>query len=229
MKKHLFILNLFLLSCGVRDVTPQDNRASQIQGTWISQTAKDQCHERLVINSDNSFAWDQPSLSDKGSYKLIGNKIEFMYTKQNSNTFQYSVDDYNLTLKKLNCDTKYIKIPKDSTKYIDSMKFVDGKECWFLVADPQQQQQQQQQKPKKPKKPGEPTPDPTPTPTPTDDPPSPTPTPTPTNPPSDCKCCCCCCCEPTPSPCPTPTPTPTPTTPTPTPPYEHKKCGWWTP
>lgn len=182
MKKP-FIFLCLLSACGIRDTTPKDTRPAQLQGTWISMTVDGQCHERIVINPDNSFSWDQITKTDRGSYRVLDNKIEFMYSEQYPNIFQYSVDNYNLILKKLSCDVKYIRIPKESNA-IENIKYLDTKNCWSFVGN--QQQQQQKKKDPIPTPTPEPTPEPTPTPTPCPDcppcpecPPCPPPTPTP--------------------------------------------------
>jgi len=112
MKKLLLVSFLFLGGCGDKVTDAPDNTDSLLLGMWDSvSNTPSVCHERIKLNTDNTFWWFDTNVISSGTYGRDKDRINFMFTSKAWENIKFSITDRELYMSRVGTSKVYTKVP----------------------------------------------------------------------------------------------------------------------
>jgi len=110
--KKLLVIFILLVGCGDRVTDASDNTDSLIIGMWdsVSNTTA-VCHERLKLNTDNTFWWFDTNVISSGTYSRNKDRLDFMFTNKAWENVRFSITDRELYISRVGVSKVYTKVP----------------------------------------------------------------------------------------------------------------------
>lgn len=108
----LLMVSLVMFGCGNKVTDPTDNTDQLLLGMWDSvSNTPSVCHERLKLNSDNTFWWFDSTVISSGTYGRDKDRLNFMFTTKAWENVQFSVTDRELNMTRVGTSRVYTRIP----------------------------------------------------------------------------------------------------------------------